>query len=103
MAGSRSRSRAGTKSRTIDRCKIASRIAANAVAEAGSTSEEEPPRATGDELLDLLQDFDPDDSDIERCLEHEKQNMIIEKFSEGGVRSFHFKCEILLRKHEIFF
>ena len=74
MAGSRSRSRAGTKSRTIDRCKIASRIAANAVAEAGSTSEEEPPRATGDELLDLLQDFDPDDSDIERCLEHEKQS-----------------------------
>ena len=57
-----------------DRCEAATRIAATAVAEAGSTSEEEPPRATGDDLLDLLQDFDPDDSDIERSLERKKQS-----------------------------
>jgi hypothetical protein len=57
-----------------DRCEAATRIAATAVAEAGSPSEEEPPRATGDELLDLLQDFDSDDSEIERCLEHKKQS-----------------------------
>ena len=57
-----------------DRCEAATRIAATAVAEAGSPSEEEPPRATGDELLDLLQDFDSDDTEIERCLEQKKQS-----------------------------
>ena len=78
-----------------DRCKAASRIAATAVAEAGSTSEEEPPRATGDDLLDLLQDFDPDDSDIERSLERKKQSDAAAASEAAAARAEEEQLELL--------